>query len=137
MESSSSSAPDDDSDQDAKVFEPNNSKSIMNADLKNTTDRRLLLGIIHRDNDLEPRKMESANSPNGTGTLEMHQISQTQTSQMNSSILGPADGNEIQDIDALNNPGGTLGNRVQPDDDHERRRDVNLSIGSSKIRRKF
>ena len=28
----------------------------MNAQLKNTTDRRLLLGILHRDNDLVPRK---------------------------------------------------------------------------------
>ena len=56
MESSSSSAPDDDSDIDCKIFEQNNEKSILNADLKDTTDRRLLLGIIHRDNDLEPRK---------------------------------------------------------------------------------
>ena len=56
MDSSSSSAPDDDSDQDAKIFEPNNGRSILNADLSNTTDRRLLLGILHRDNDLEPRK---------------------------------------------------------------------------------
>ena len=56
MDSSSSSCPDDDSDKDAKIFEPNNGNSIMNADLSNTTDRRLLLGILRRDNDLEPRK---------------------------------------------------------------------------------
>ena len=56
MDSSSSSCPDDDSDKEAKIFEPNNGRSIMNADLNNITDRRLLLGILHRDNDLEPRK---------------------------------------------------------------------------------
>lgn len=30
----------------------------MKAQLKNTTDRRLLLGILHRDNDLVPRKQQ-------------------------------------------------------------------------------
>ena len=47
----------------------------MNADLKNTTDRRLLLGIIHRDNDLEPRKMALVNTANSNpGALEMQAI---------------------------------------------------------------
>ena len=38
------------------IFDATYEKSILKADLKNTTDRRLLLGIIHRDNDLVPRK---------------------------------------------------------------------------------
>ena len=75
MDSSSSSAPENDSDHDCKIFEPNNMKSIMNSDLKNTTDRRLLLGIIHRDNDLEPRKMKNAN-----GAATQMEMSQLQTS---------------------------------------------------------
>ena len=80
----------------------------MNADMKNTTDRRLMLGIIHRDNDLEPRRLTSANSSNPGVTLEMQPI---QNSQLNSSMLG--DGSDIQDIDAFNNPGGAgQGNRV-------------------------
>lgn len=77
VDSSSSSAPDSDSDKDCKIFEANNSKSIMNADLKNTTDRRLLLGIIHRDNDLEPRKMLSNTSSGGAAVnIEMSQINE-------------------------------------------------------------
>lgn len=68
MDSSSSSAPEMDSDKDCKIFEPNNLRSILNADLKNTTDRRLLLGLLHRDNDLEPRKIGSGMQGTGQET---------------------------------------------------------------------
>ena len=74
MDSSSSSAPDDDSDKDCQIFEPNNPRSIMNADLTNQTDRRLLLGILHRDNDLEPRKEMARASKHGkNASIELTQ----------------------------------------------------------------
>ena len=124
MDSSSSSAPDSDSDKDGKIFEPNNGKSIMNADLKNTTDRRLLLGIIHRDNDLEPRKMMT--QPNASyNNIEMVAVD----SRMNISAVGEnKDGSNIEDIAALTSPtGGSLvnANRIAPDSGGEHRRDIN------------
>ena len=124
MDSSSSSAPDSDSDKDGKIFEPNNGKSIMNADLKNTTDRRLLLGIIHRDNDLDPRKMMTQPSADYSN-IEMQPVN----TLMNNSALGDnKDGSNIEDMAGLTSPtGGSLvnGNRVAPDSGGERRRDIN------------
>jgi len=40
---------------DHQLFAENGEKSLLRAELKNTTDRRLLLGIIERDNDLKPK----------------------------------------------------------------------------------
>ena len=77
VDSSESSAPDTDSDKDCQIFEANNGKSIMNADLKNTTDRRLLLGIIHRDNDLEPRSLRSNPSADASRNIQMTDVSST------------------------------------------------------------
>ena len=52
IESSSSSAPSEDSDFSNILFTAESEKSILKSDLKNTTDRRLLLGTLSRDNDL-------------------------------------------------------------------------------------
>ena len=98
----------------------------MNADLKNTTDRRLLLGIIHRDNDLDPRKMLALQNAEYSN-IEMQAVD----SRMNNSALGDnKDGSNIEDIAALTSPtGGSLvnGNRVgvAPDSGRERNRDIN------------
>ena len=56
IDSDYSSDPDYDSDEFCNLYHPASKKSILIADLKNTTDRRLLLGAISRDNDLIPRK---------------------------------------------------------------------------------
>ena len=87
IDTSSSSAPDSDSDKDCLIFEAKNDKSIMNADLTNTTDRRLLLGIIHRDNDFEPRKMTNGSSGGGLGaSLADGGLGNNLTNRVSSSI---------------------------------------------------
>ena len=63
MEGSSSSAPSQDSDQDNELFVPGSQKSTLLSDLRNTVDRRLLLGAIERDNDLEPSKAKDEHRP--------------------------------------------------------------------------
>ena len=70
MESSSSSAPSQDSDQDNELFVPGSQRSILLADLINTTDRRLLLGALERDNDLEPRKAKDENQPQNDDVMQ-------------------------------------------------------------------
>ena len=70
----------------------------MNADLSNTTDRRLLLGILHRDNDLEPRKKAMGGSNHGHN----QQPSEAEMSNvnLNSHLDGGdgGDGTNLQDL---------------------------------------
>lgn len=59
VESSSTSAPSEDSDPNCDIFRQESLKSILVHGYKNMTDRRLLVGILDRDNDMHTRKMKT------------------------------------------------------------------------------
>ena len=83
-----------------KIFDSNDGKSILNADLKNTTDRRLLLGVLHRDNDLEPRKMTSRSAIGGAGVLEMNNVRGSSNTQLgDASVNGVTASDYVLDIE--------------------------------------
>ena len=134
MDSSSSSAPDDDSDKDAKIFEPSNGKFIMNADVDNTTDRRLLLGIIHRDNNLDPRRKMTSTIAGYTNLVEMHSVD----SRMKSSALLDKDGRNIDVKAALTlRAGGSRGNQIAPVSGGETLRKINETVDLNQNKQEF
>ena len=73
VESSSSSAQEGDSDHG--IFESESQMSLMDMiDVKSETDRRLLIGILNRDNDLKPKKDDAQPKKNDSAAIKEERL---------------------------------------------------------------